>query len=84
MMQWRDYSRELALSKMLRLEGRGGYAGLPCGECSASHPLHRCIDCFGHKLFCEQCTLLMHQCNPFHPIEVSDLFIFISCRIETL
>ena len=84
MMQWRDYSRELALSEMLRLEGRGGYAGSPCGECSAPSPLHRCTDCFGCELFCEQCTLLIHQRNPFHVIEVSDLFIFIPCNIETL
>jgi len=31
MLQWRDHSRELALDEMLRLEGRGAYAGLPCG-----------------------------------------------------
>jgi len=77
MLQWRDHSRELALNEMLRLEGRGGYAGSPCGECSTPRPLHRCVDCFGHELFCELCTLLLHRRSPFHIIEVGISFIFI-------
>jgi hypothetical protein len=84
MMQWRDHSRELALNEMLRLEGQGGYAGSPCGECSTPDPVHRCTDCFGDELFCKQCTLLMHRHSPFHVIEVSNSPIFISCSIETL
>jgi len=81
MMQWRAYSRELALNEMLRLEGRGEYAGSPCGECSTPRPLHRCTDCFGHELFCEQCICLMHWRSPFHIIEVSDSLIPIPCGI---
>jgi len=71
MLQWRDYSRELALDEMLRLEGRGEYAGLPCGECSAPCPLYRCVDCFGGELFCQGCIKSMHQRSPFHIVEVS-------------
>jgi len=71
MLQWRDYSRELALEEMLRLEGRGDYAGSPCGGCSAPCPLYRCKDCFGGELLCQECMLSKHQHNPFHTIEVS-------------
>jgi len=81
MLQWRDLSHEMALEEMLRLEGRGVYAGLPCGECSST-PLYRCTDCFGGELFCQQCTLAMHRRSPFHIIEVSDLFIFMPHSVE--
>jgi len=70
MLQWRDYSRELALDEMLRLEGCGLYAGSPCGECSAPSPLYRCTDCFSGELFCQACILLMHQRSPFHIVKV--------------
>ena len=70
MLQWRDYSRELSLDEMLRLEGRGVYTGSPCGECSAPSPLYRCTDCFGGELFCKACIRSMHQRSPFHVIEV--------------
>jgi hypothetical protein len=76
MLQWRDYSREQALDEMLRLEGRGVFAELPCGECSAPLPLYRCTDCFGGELFCQQCILSMHRRNPFHVVEVSTFINF--------
>jgi len=78
MKQWREYSRELALGEMLRLEGRGTHAGAPCGECSEPHPLYRCTDCFGHELFCQRCILPTHRRNPLHTIEVSDSLALIS------
>jgi len=79
MLQWRDHSRKLALDEMLRLEGRGAYVGLPCGECLATCPLYRCTDCFGGELFCQKCTLAVHQRSPFHVIEVRN-FSSIMCR----
>ena len=75
MKQWRDYSRELVLDEMLRLEGRGTHVEAPCGECSALHPRFRCTDCFGHELFCQRCILSIHQRNPFHTIEVCSFLI---------
>jgi len=77
MLQWKEFSRELALDELLRLEGRGAYGGSPCGECSASCPLYRCMDCFGGELFCQKCMVSMHRRSPFHVVEVSDLPIFV-------
>jgi hypothetical protein len=70
MLQWRDYSPELALDEMLRLDGWGAYSGSPCGECLAPRPQYRCMDCFGGELLCLKCILSMHQHSPFHIIEV--------------
>lgn len=84
MKQWTEYSRKLALDEMLRLEGRGAYTRTPCGECFAPHPLYRCIDCFGHELFCKPCILATHQRTPFHTIEVCYSFVSTACSTETL
>lgn len=84
MLQWRDYSRELALDEMLWLEGRGLYAESPCGGCSFPSPLYRCTDCFGGQLFCQECTVSMHSRSPFHIVEVSRPFIFVLSNPLTL
>jgi hypothetical protein len=74
MLQWREYSCELVLDEMLRLEGWGAYAGSPCGECFAPSPLYHCTDCFGGELFCQACIRLMHRCSPFHIVEVCQFY----------
>jgi hypothetical protein len=75
MLQWRDYSRDTVLEEMLRLEGRGVYAGSLCGECFTTSPHYRCTDCFGGELFCQKCTLSMHRRSPFHIVEVRDFHL---------
>ena len=71
MLQWWDYSRELALDEMLWLEGRGLYVDSACGECLALCPLYCCKDCFGGQLYCQECMVATHRRDPFHIIEVS-------------
>jgi hypothetical protein len=30
----------------------------------------RCLDCFGHGMYCQQCIVSLHMLNPLHHIEV--------------
>ncbi len=60
------------LQELLRREGRGDFATTPCPCGSAgSHAEYRCEDCYGDRLYCQQCISGYHLKHPLHRVRVS-------------
>ncbi|KAJ6450007.1 hypothetical protein C8R47DRAFT_999048 [Mycena vitilis] len=63
--------RDIYLAQMLRRDGRGDVATDVCPRCRiAENPSHRCRECTGDTLFCENCCVEKHIDNPLHIIEM--------------
>ena len=75
MAQWVSHSRASTLDEMIRMEGRGSYIRSICAECSEPQPTLRCEDCFGGELFCQDCMVKRHICNPLHSIKVFNFLL---------
>jgi hypothetical protein len=59
------------LQELLCLDGHGDdelWSECHLYQCDLSM---RCKDCYGGKMFCEECMVDLHAINPFHQIEVS-------------
>ncbi|KAH9828984.1 uncharacterized protein C8Q71DRAFT_718824 [Rhodofomes roseus] len=66
--EWTNHIDEW-LAELIRLEGRGSFASETCAGCLSTETLYRCEDCCDLQLFCRDCTVSRHQCNPFHRVE---------------
>jgi len=75
MAQWVSHGRASTLDEMICMEGRGSYIRSICAECSKPQPTLRCEDCFGGELFCQDCIVKLHICNPLHSIKVFDFLL---------
>ncbi|KAF8577085.1 hypothetical protein K439DRAFT_1649163 [Ramaria rubella] len=63
----------LFLDELLCLEGLGTIPeNLKYWHCEAfERPvLHRCLDCFGNKLYCKDCVVCLHAHCPLHRIQL--------------
>lgn len=70
---WATHERDMYLSELLRLEGRGDFAGKStCGQCGSndSPSFHRCEDCQDSNLYCGACMVKLHCSLPFHRVKV--------------
>lgn len=63
--------RDDILDQLLLLEGSRPAGSNPCSRCREQDALFRCISCFGGKVYCSSCVVLMHESSPFHFIEVN-------------
>jgi len=80
---WLD-DRDIYLGELLRCDGRGdNMSQVGCGYCAVGLPSYRCKDCFSEELYCKECVVELHACNPLHRIEVSSSTqSFIVCLVE--
>ncbi|TRM60680.1 hypothetical protein BD626DRAFT_549440 [Schizophyllum amplum] len=71
----RDFTRftDEFVEEMMRINGRGDIAGLPCPTCPEGHPDHpptfRCTSCCGLSLYCQACMVELHMKRPFCQVE---------------
>ncbi|KAF7982026.1 hypothetical protein HWV62_30278 [Athelia sp. TMB] len=76
---------DVFLKEILRLEGRGDYAqDKTCNFCTIEAPEYRCEDCFGGKLYCKKCILLLHSRNPLHHIEKWNTMFFERTSLKSM
>lgn len=70
------------LFEMLRMEAPPH--GRKCQSCMVNDGLIRCLDCFGHPMFCGTCTLNSHKRLPFHKIEAWNGKCFLPSTLHAL
>jgi hypothetical protein len=66
LLQWLPHRQEY-LDEILGLEAPP--VTNECLSCGINQFTHRCIDCFGHPIFCQGCCLNIHERHPYHQIE---------------
>jgi hypothetical protein len=70
-LMWAESEMDDYLHEFLRLDGRGDAGNQNhCVNCELGDPVYRCEDCFGSVLYCRDCIVALHKCNPLHRIEV--------------
>lgn len=85
--QWRVQEwlpdRDAYLGILLALEGNPALAsGDTCSTLDCSNAAEfRCLSCIGGLVMCSRCIVDAHQYNPFHQIQVSNIFLFFTSAI---
>jgi hypothetical protein len=59
------------MDEWIRLESSAQLTCLPqCLNCATPQATFRCVDCFMESLFCQECLVSSHRCEPFHNLQV--------------
>ncbi|TFY50630.1 hypothetical protein EVJ58_g10963, partial [Rhodofomes roseus] len=66
---WRQHHVDDWLAELLRLEGRCGFCDEACASCHEDRAEYRCDDCNDIQLYCRECAVERHLCNPFHRLQ---------------
>ena len=78
-----ENARDLYLDEMVKFEGRGDFAqDERCSDCLSrgmkdiNCAEYRCRNCFLPDLTCSACLIRRHKLNPFHNVDVSEVFLW--------
>ena len=77
--EWLQYRDEF-MDEWIRLESSSQLTCLPqCLGCTTPQATFRCVDCFVESLYCKECLLSSHRCEPFHSLQVFQISLHGSC-----